>query len=96
MKARPITTAFWVVGALSLGTSLVPIVSRATIRTLAARSPGASRRRDGLYEKGAGDLLYPPSALLMLLPLGAFTLNWAGRLYFVVDIGRFSRQPQSC
>ena len=36
--------------------------------------------------KGAGDFLYPPSALLLLLPLGALGIAWAGRLFFVVDL----------
>ena len=36
--------------------------------------------------KGAGDFLYPPSALLLLLPLGAVGVAWAGRLFFLVDL----------
>jgi arabinofuranan 3-O-arabinosyltransferase len=89
VKARPITTAFWVVGVLSLGTSLVPIVNGEQGYDTAPLWHAVRALLEGgtVYtEKGAGDLLYPPSALLMLLPLGAFTLNWAGRLFFIVDI----------
>ena len=48
-----------------------------------ASIPGGGR----IYTReGAGDFLYPPSALLLLLPLGAFGIAWAGRLFFVVNL----------
>jgi arabinofuranan 3-O-arabinosyltransferase len=89
VRVRPLTAAFWTVGLLSLGTSLVPIVNGGQGYDTAPLWYAVRGLLDGgeVYTaRGAGDLLYPPSALLMLLPLGAFSLAWAGRLFFVVDL----------
>jgi arabinofuranan 3-O-arabinosyltransferase len=89
VRARPLTAAFWTLGLLSLGTSLVPIINGGQGYDTAPLWHAVRALLDGgeVYTaKGAGDLLYPPSALLMLLPLGAFSLSWAGRLFFVVDL----------
>lgn len=89
MRARPLTAAFWTLGLLSLGTSLVPIINGGQGYDTAPLWHAVRALLDGgeVYTaKGAGDLLYPPSALLMLLPLGGFSLAWAGRLFFVVDL----------
>lgn len=89
VRSRPITAAFWALGLLSLGTALVPIVNGSQGYDTAPLWHAVRALLEGgdVYtEKGAGDLLYPPSALLLLLPLGAFSLAWAGRLFFVVDL----------
>ena len=89
VKSRPITGAVWTLGILSLGTSLVPIVNGEQGYDTAPLWNAVRALLEGgtVYtEKGAGDLLYPPSALIMLLPLGAFSLPWAGRLFFLVDL----------
>jgi arabinofuranan 3-O-arabinosyltransferase len=89
MKARSLTGAVWTLGFLSLGTSLVPIVNGAQGYDTAPlwRAVHALLTGGTVYtEKGAGDFLYPPSALLMLSPLGALNLSWAGRVFFVVDL----------
>lgn len=88
MKRR-LTAAFWTLGLLSLGTSLVPIVNGEQGYDTAPLWHAVRAFLEGgtVYTaEGAGDFLYPPSALLMLLPLGALTLAWAGRVFFVVDL----------
>jgi arabinofuranan 3-O-arabinosyltransferase len=89
VRARPLIAAFWTLGLLSLGTNLVPIVNGGQGYDTAPLWYAVRALLEGgeVYTAmGAGDLLYPPSALLMLLPLGAFSLAWAGRLFFVVDL----------
>jgi arabinofuranan 3-O-arabinosyltransferase len=89
VRVRPLTAAFWTLGVLSLGTGLVPIINGGQGYDTAPLWHAVRALLDGgeVYTaKGAGDLLYPPSALLMLLPLGGFSLAWAGRLFFVVDL----------
>jgi arabinofuranan 3-O-arabinosyltransferase len=89
MKARSLTGGVWALGFLSLGTSLVPIVNGAQGYDTAPlwRAVRALLTGGTVYtEKGAGDFLYPPSALVMLSPLGALSLPWAGRVFFVVDL----------
>ena len=89
MKERPITAALWALALLSLGTNLVPIVNGSQGYDTGPLWQAVRALLDGgsVYtERGAGDLLYPPSALLMLLPLGAFSLAWASRIFFVVDL----------
>jgi arabinofuranan 3-O-arabinosyltransferase len=86
---RATLTAAWTVGILSLGTSLVPIVNGAQGYDTAPLTTAvhALFAGDHIYTgKGAGDFLYPPSALVLLLPLGAFGIVWAGRLFFLVDL----------
>ena len=89
VKTRSLTGAVWTLGVLSLGTSLVPIINGEQGYDTAPlwRAVRALLAGGTIYtEKGAGDFLYPPSALLMLSPLGAFSLPWAGRIFFVVDL----------
>jgi hypothetical protein len=88
VRARPITSG-WALGLLSFGTSLVPIVNGEQGYDPAPLWHAVRALLEGgtVYtEKGAGDLLYPPSAVLILLPLGTVSLPWVGRLFFVVDL----------
>jgi arabinofuranan 3-O-arabinosyltransferase len=81
--------AAWTVAVLSMGTNLVPIVNGAQGYDTAPLTKAVHAFLNGghVYTgKGAGDFLYPPSALLLLLPLGALGIVWAGRLFFVVDL----------
>jgi arabinofuranan 3-O-arabinosyltransferase len=86
---RATIVAAWTVGILCLGTSLVPIVNGSQGYDTAPLTTAVHALFNGghIYTgKGAGDFLYPPSALLLLLPLGAFGIAWAGRLFFLVDL----------
>ena len=86
---RASLTAAWTVAVLSMGTNLVPIVNGPQGYDTAPLTKAVHAFLDGgqVYTgKGAGDFLYPPSALLLLLPLGALGIAWAGRLFFVVDL----------
>jgi arabinofuranan 3-O-arabinosyltransferase len=86
---RTFLVAAWTVAILSMGTNLVPIVNGPQGYDTAPLTHAVHALLDGgqVYTgKGAGDFLYPPSALLLLLPLGAFGIAWAGRLFFVVDL----------
>jgi arabinofuranan 3-O-arabinosyltransferase len=86
---RATIAAAWTLGILCLGTSLVPIVNGAQGYDTAPLTTAVHALFDGghIYTgKGAGDFLYPPSALLLLLPLGALGIVWAGRLFFLVDL----------
>jgi arabinofuranan 3-O-arabinosyltransferase len=72
-----------------MGTNLVPVVNGPQGYDTAPLTSAVHALFDGgqVYTgKGAGDFLYPPSALLFLLPLGALSIAWAGRLFFVVDL----------
>jgi arabinofuranan 3-O-arabinosyltransferase len=72
-----------------MGTNLVPVVNGPQGYDTAPLTNAVHAFLDGgpVYTgKGAGDFLYPPSALLLLLPLGALGIAWAGRLFFVVDL----------
>jgi arabinofuranan 3-O-arabinosyltransferase len=86
---RTAIAAAWTVGILTLGTSLVPVVNGPQGYDTAPLTTAVHALLHGgqVYTgKGAGDFLYPPSALLLLLPLGALGIAWAGRLFFVVDL----------
>jgi arabinofuranan 3-O-arabinosyltransferase len=86
---RTFLVAAWTVAILSMGTNLVPIVNGPQGYDTAPLTHAVHALLDGgqVYTgKGAGDFLYPPSALLLLLPLGAFGIAWAGRVFFVVDL----------
>ncbi len=86
---RTFLVAAWTVAILSMGTTLVPIVNGPQGYDTAPLTHAVHAFLDGgqVYTgKGAGDFLYPPSALLLLLPLGALGIAWAGRLFFVVDL----------
>ena len=89
VRVRSITSGVWALGILSLGTSLVWILHGGQGYDTAPVWHAVRALLEGgrVYtEEGSGDFLYPPSALLMLLPLGAFSLDWAGRLFFFVDL----------
>lgn len=86
---RTSLAAAWTFAVLSMGTSLVPVVNGQQGYDTAPLTKAVHAFLDGgqVYTgKGAGDFLYPPSALLLLLPLGALGTAWAGRLFFVVDL----------
>lgn len=86
---RTFLVAAWTVAVLSMGTNLVPIVNGPQGYDTAPLTHAVHALLDGgqVYTgRGAGDFLYPPSALLLLLPLGALSIAWAGRLFFVVDL----------
>jgi arabinofuranan 3-O-arabinosyltransferase len=86
---RNLLVAAWVVAILAFGTSLVRIINgeqgydTAPLTTAVYDLFGGGVIYTG---KGAGDFLYPPSALLLLSPLGALSITWAGRLFFLVDV----------
>jgi arabinofuranan 3-O-arabinosyltransferase len=78
----------WTFAILSFATSLVPVVNGSQGYDTAPLTTAVHALLNGhdVYTaSGAGDFLYPPSALLLLLPLGAFGVAWAGRLFFVLD-----------
>jgi arabinofuranan 3-O-arabinosyltransferase len=84
-----VVVATWTLGILGFGTSLVPVVNGSQGYDTAPLTTAVHALLEGgrIYTgKGAGDFLYPPSALLLLLPLGAIGLAWAGRLFFLVDV----------
>jgi hypothetical protein len=86
---RNILVAAWTLGILGFGTSLVRLVNGPQGYDTAPLTTAVHAFLEGghVYTgKGAGDFLYPPSALLLLLPLGAVGLVWAGRLFFLVDV----------
>jgi arabinofuranan 3-O-arabinosyltransferase len=86
---RTSLTAAWTLAVLSMGTNLVPVVNGSQGYDTAplTRAVHAFLHGGQVYtEKGAGDFLYPPSALLLLLPLGWLSITWAGRLFFIVDL----------
>lgn len=86
---RTAIAAAWAVGILTLGTSLVPVVNGPQGYDTAPLTTAVHALLHGgeVYTgSGAGDFLYPPSALALLLPLGAVGVAWAGRAFFVVDL----------
>jgi hypothetical protein len=86
---RTSLTAAWTIAVLSMGTNLVPVVNGSQGYDTAPLTKAVHAFLNGgqVYtEKGAGDFLYPPSALLLLLPLGALGSGWAGRRFFLVDV----------
>jgi arabinofuranan 3-O-arabinosyltransferase len=89
VTTRTTVAAFWVLGVLSLCTSLVPVIngSQGYDTVPLTNAVHAFVHGGAVYtERGAGDFLYPPSALLLLLPLGALSIAWAGRLFFLLDL----------
>jgi len=88
-RERTFVTAAWVVALLTLGTALVPVVNGPQGYDTAPLTSAVHALLDGgpVYsDRGAGDFLYPPSALLLLLPLGAVGIAWAGRIFFLIDL----------
>jgi arabinofuranan 3-O-arabinosyltransferase len=86
---RTSLTAAWTVAVVSMATNLVPVVNGQQGYDTAPLTKAVHAFLNGgqVYTgRGAGDFLYPPSALLLLLPLGALSIAWAGRLFFVVDL----------
>jgi arabinofuranan 3-O-arabinosyltransferase len=89
VSGRQLTPAIWALALLSLGTSLVPIVDGVQGYDTVPLWNAIRGLLEGgaVYTaRGSGDFLYPPSALLLLLPLGFFGLPWAGRIFFFVDL----------
>jgi len=88
MRRGDLTSALWVLGGLTFATSLVRTVEGQGYDTVPLWVAVHAVLEGGeVYtEQGAGDFLYPPSALGLLLPLGAFDLAWANRLFYVVDL----------
>jgi arabinofuranan 3-O-arabinosyltransferase len=85
---RSVLVGAWTFAALSFATSLVPVVNGSQGYDTAPLTTAVHALLNGhqVYtSEGAGDFLYPPSGLLLLLPLGAVGIKWAGRLFFVVD-----------
>ena len=78
----------WVLGGLSLATSVARTAESQGYDTVPLwTAVNALLAGDPVYtERGAGDFIYPPSALVLLLPLGAFDLTWANRIFFFVDL----------
>jgi arabinofuranan 3-O-arabinosyltransferase len=86
---RRALAAAWTLAILAFATSLVPVVNGPQGYDTAPLTTAVHALLDGgtIYTgRGAGDFLYPPSALLLLLPLGGLSVAWAGRLFFLVDL----------
>jgi arabinofuranan 3-O-arabinosyltransferase len=83
-----LTVALWTLGILNFGTSLLAVVDYEGYDTIPLwRSLHAVLTHGPIYtHHGAGDFLYPPSALLLLLPLGALNVHAAKALLFAADI----------
>jgi arabinofuranan 3-O-arabinosyltransferase len=83
-----LTLPLWVLGGLSFVTSVARTVEAQGYDTVPLwTAVHALLAGEPVYtEQGAGDFLYPPSALVLLLPLGAFDLAWGNRLFFFVDL----------
>jgi arabinofuranan 3-O-arabinosyltransferase len=86
---RQLVVALWTVGILNFATNLSPIIKDQGYDTVPIwRAVHALLTHGEIYtQRGAGDFLYLPSALLMLLPLGALGLRTAKAVLFFADIG---------
>jgi arabinofuranan 3-O-arabinosyltransferase len=80
--------ALWTFGGLNFATNLAPIIKDQGYDTIPIwRAVHALLTNSQIYtERGAGDFLYLPSSLLMLLPLGALDLSVAKALLFFTNI----------
>jgi hypothetical protein len=89
MSKRNLAIALWTVGILNFATNLAPLIPYQGYDTVPIwRAVHALLNHSQIYTRGgAGDFLYLPSALLMLLPLGAVSLPTAKAGLFFVDIG---------
>jgi arabinofuranan 3-O-arabinosyltransferase len=88
VSRRSLTVAIWTLGILNFGTNLMAVVHDEGYDTIPVwRSLHAVLTHGPIYtHHGAGDFLYPPSALLLLLPLGALDVHAAKGLLFVANI----------
>ena len=88
VRRGDLTLPLWVLGALSFATSVARTVEAQGYDTVPLWAAVHAMLDGGpVYtEQGAGDFLYPPSALVLLLPLGAFDLAWGNRIFFFVDL----------
>jgi arabinofuranan 3-O-arabinosyltransferase len=91
LKSRAIATAFWTLGILSLVYELGRAVSSDPYQGYdivpAWKSVHAFVGGGAVYTaSGAGDFLYPPSALLLLIPLAAFGLAAAKGIVLILDL----------
>lgn len=88
VRRADLTLPLWALGGLSFLTSVARTVKSQGYDTVPLwNAVHALLQGDPVYTAaGAGDFLYPPSALLLLLPLGAFDLSWGNRLFFFVDL----------
>jgi arabinofuranan 3-O-arabinosyltransferase len=87
--ARATVVSAWTVAMLAFATSLVAVVNAPQGYDTAPLTKAVHAFVHGGHPytgAGAGGFLYPPAALLVLLPLAAFGVAWAGRLFFVVDV----------
>jgi Glycosyltransferase family 87 len=89
MSKRQLAIALWTVGILNFATNLAPLIQYQGYDTVPIwRAVHGLLNHSQIYTHGgAGDFLYFPSALLMLLPLGAVSLPLAKAGLFFVDIG---------
>lgn len=89
MSKRQLAVALWTVGTLNFATNLAPLIKDQGYDTVPIwRAVHGLLTHGQIYtHRGAGDFLYLPSALLMLLPLGALSLQLAKALLFFIDIG---------
>jgi arabinofuranan 3-O-arabinosyltransferase len=84
---RAITVALWTIGILNFGTNLFGAVSGGydTVPLWHALH-GALHGGTVYTRRGAGDFLYPPSALLLLLPLGAVGEHTARQILLLINV----------
>ncbi len=89
MGKRQLEVALLTAGVLNFATNLSPIIKDQGYDTVPVwRAVHALLTQGDIYtQRGAGDFLYLPSALLMLLPLGALGLRTAKAALFFADIG---------
>jgi arabinofuranan 3-O-arabinosyltransferase len=91
VKSRAIATAFWTLGTLSLVYQLGRATSRDAYQgyDIVPVWESVNAFIDGgqVYTAtGAGDFLYPPSALLLFLPLGAVSLAAAKGIVLILNL----------
>lgn len=88
MRRGDLTLPLWLLAGLSFATSVARTVDAQGYDTVPLWTAVHALLEGGrVYtEQGAGDFLYPPSALVLLLPLGAFDLAWGNRIFFFVDL----------
>ncbi len=88
LTARSTVFAAWTVAVATFATSLITVVEDPQGYDTVPLTNAAHAFVSGtaVYTgKGAGDFLYPPSALVLLSPLAAVDHIWANRLFLLVD-----------